>query len=77
MEDIDRVVLQSPALPLGTDPIQRDSALVVRENLVQIQAQCASGELEEPAKELKHLGHALVVAGQRAPAGDVIADRPG
>ena len=63
VEDLDAVVPQSLARPLAADRDERDSVLIVGNNIVHLGTNGASRELELAAKPPKHLSHALVVAG--------------
>ena len=74
VEDLDAVVLQLLVRPLAADRDERDGVLIVGNDIVHLGTNRASRQFELAAKLLKHLSHALVVPGQRAPAGDVVAD---
>jgi hypothetical protein len=74
VRDQDLIVSEFPALALGSDGIQRDAVLIVGHDVVHFEAQRATRELKETAKEPKHLIYALVVAGDLAPAGRVVTD---
>jgi len=74
VEDLDTIVLELLARPLAADRDERDSVLIVGDNIVYLGTDRAAREFELAAQPLKHLRHALVVAAQRALSGDVIAD---
>ena len=48
--DLDGVVFRPPAGPFGAGREQRDSVLVVGDDVVHLEVECAAGELEGPAK---------------------------
>src|SRR5712691_7202269 len=74
VEDLDGVVLQVPARPLGPDCGKRDNVLVVADDVVQLDAYRPVRDLERTAKPVQDLPDALVVAAERAPAREMPAD---
>src|SRR5712692_2232573 len=72
--DLDKVVLILLARPFGADCRERDGVIIVGKDVVQLETGRGPGELGDLAQQLEHLSHAFVVAGERAPAGNVPAD---
>ena len=65
----DLVVGQLLARPLAPDGNQRRRVLVVGEHIMQLQAESAARQLDDPGEILQHLLYALVVSRDEAPAG--------
>ena len=74
VEDLDTVVLELLASPLAADRDEGDSVLIVRNNIVHLGTNRAARELDWRPSRSSTLNHALVIAAQRARAGDVVAD---
>src|SRR5882724_7822326 len=74
VEDLDGVVLEVLARPLGPDCGQRDNVLVVADDVVQVDAYRPVRGLEGTAKPVQDLPDALIVAAERAPAREMPAD---
>ncbi len=74
MGDLDGVVLEMLARPLGAGCKERHGVLIIGDDVVQLKANRAVRGLEAPAKPLDHLSHAVEVAAEGAPAGEVPAD---
>ena len=74
VEDLCRVDLKLSAAPLGAGGMERDDVLVVADHIVQLKAVRAAGEPGEPADELNHRVHPVVMTGERAPAREMPAD---
>src|SRR6516165_3176051 len=71
---LDHVVVQLLARSLAADGNQRDRVLVVGEHIMQLEAERAARNLEDPGEKLQHLVYALVVPGEEATVGNVVAD---
>src|SRR5580700_11521379 len=71
---MDKFVLILLARPLGSDRGERDQVIAVGENVVQRETCRAPGKLGDLAEQRNHLGDTLVVARQRAAAGNVPDD---
>ena len=77
VEDLDGVVLEVPARPLGPERGERDNVLVVADDVMQVDAYRPVRGLEGTAKLVQDLPDALVVAAERAPAREMPADAGG
>src|SRR5580700_617560 len=71
---MDKFILILLARPLGSDRGERDHVIAVGENVVQRETGRAPGKLGDLAEQRDHLSDALVVARQRAAAGNVPHD---